>query len=107
MFKSATIFSSVMVGATMLSAIDAHAFWGGAFGHVTPVYRLPDPVIRPSFRASHHHARVIPDQPPSVNGYSGPNGPICRTFTSPPGACEVWAHGTPTGWHGYTCVVCD
>jgi hypothetical protein len=41
MLKWAAILSTVTVGAAMLSAIDAHAFRGGAFGHFTPVHRSP------------------------------------------------------------------
>lgn len=67
-----------------------HSFGGGR-------YFPPEPTLR-------RHARVIPVKPPSVNGYRGPNGPVCYTVYEPPGACEVWAHGTP---HGYVCVICN
>ena len=108
MLKWATILSAVMVGAAMLSAIDAHAFWGGTFGHFTPGSRSPNSVIRPSFRGP-RHARAIPNKPPPCYGFGcrGPIGPICYTVWEPPGACEVWAHGTPTGPRGYTCVICN
>ena len=106
MIKWATILSTVAVGAASLSAIDAHAFPRGTFGHITPVYRSPNSVVRPSFRGP-RHARVIPNKPPPCYGFGcgAPNAPICRTFISPPGACEVWAHGTPEP--DYICVVCD
>jgi hypothetical protein len=106
MLKWAMILSTVMVGATTLSAIDARAFQGSTFGHFTAVYRSPNSVFRPSFRGP-RHARVIPNKPPPCYGFGcrEPNAPICRVFNSPPGACEVWAHGTPEP--GYICVVCD
>jgi hypothetical protein len=108
MLKWATILSTVMIGATMLSAIDAHAFRGSTFGHFTPVYRSPNLVLRPSFRGR-HYVRVIPNKPPPCYGFGcrGPNIPICHTVYEPPGPCEVWSHGTPTGHPPWACVICN
>jgi hypothetical protein len=73
MLKWATILSAVMVGAATLSATDARA----SFGHFTPVYRLPNPVIGPSFRGR-HEARVLPAHALQVNpnSYKQPPGPL-------------------------------
>jgi hypothetical protein len=96
MLKWATILSTVMVGAATLSAADAHAFPGGAFGHFTPVYRLPNRVISLSFRGR-HEARVIPTHPPQVNPntYRQPPGPL----PCPPG--QVWGYWPAL--QGYAC----
>jgi hypothetical protein len=102
MLRSAAILSTVMIGAAMISAIDAYAFSGGAFGHFTPLYRSPSPSIPGRI----HHARVWPYRPPPPNiGYKGPT---CYELFAPPSVCYLDDHGTPgTGANSHVCTVCN
>jgi hypothetical protein len=97
MLKWATIFSTVMVGATMLSAVDGQAFQvgpfgpfrGSKFGHFTHVYRLPNSLSGTelpwgSARGALHTKPPVPydngsREPPSSyeDGYKGPP-PRCQ-----------------------------
>lgn len=65
-----------------------HNFGGGRYSPPQPTLRgyfPPEPTLR-------RQARVIPNKPPLVNGYTGPNGPTCHWVSIHSGLCTP-----PTG----------
>ena len=104
--KRAAILATVVVGAAMLSAIDAHAFRGGfghgfrggTFGHFTPI-RPPAATVFRDGRM--HHESRFPNPP--LNNLCYTSFVLSSWCVREGGFCDVLPRVFPNGCY---CTLC-